>query len=74
MRPYIADRDTGRELWTAQQCATHCDVAPATWRSYVNRDQAPASVGQLDARTPLWDAGEVTDWHAKRRAGRADGS
>jgi len=73
MRPYIADRDTGRELWTAQQCAQHGDVAPATWRSYVNRAQAPESVGQLDARTPLWDAEQITEWHAKRRAGQTRG-
>lgn len=70
MHPVITDRDTGRELWTAQQCADHADVSVVTWRSYVSRDQAPQSVSQLDSRTPLWDAGEVTEWHGKRRAGR----
>jgi hypothetical protein len=66
MKPVIVDQDTGRELWRADQCAEHAGIAAGTWRSYVNRGQAPAAVGELDARTPLWDAQVVRDWQDER--------
>lgn len=70
MKPVITDADTGRPLWTAADCARHLDITPSTWRAYVNREQAPTAVGHLDARTPLWDAGAVRDWHERREARR----
>jgi hypothetical protein len=75
MRPVIIDQDTGRELWRAQQCAEHIGAAPVTWRGYVSRGQAPAPVAELDARTPLWDADDVRDWHTARPrpGGHTDG-
>lgn len=66
MRPVVVDKDTGRELWTARQCAEHTGTAASTWRAYVTRAQAPAPVAQLDDRTPLWDAEDVEQWHANR--------
>lgn len=62
----IINTDTGHELWTASQCATHCGVTNATWNSYVNKHFAPPISEQLNQRTPLWDAEEVKVWHANR--------
>jgi hypothetical protein len=66
MTPVITDQDTGRELWTAQQCATHCQAAAGTWRAYVNRNNAPKPISEIDSRTPLWDAQQVREWHSSR--------
>lgn len=66
MKPIIIDEDTGRRLWTATECAEHAGVTRAGWRSYVSRSQAPEPVGELDARTPLWDADSVTKWQHAR--------
>lgn len=60
MRPQIVDADTGRELWTASQCARHCEVTSDTWRSYSARGQCPASVGKFGA-SRLWRADEVRE-------------
>lgn len=65
MRPQIVDADTGHELWTASQCARHCEVTSDTWRSYSARGQCPASVGKLGA-SRLWRADEVREWAAAR--------
>lgn len=67
---YIITGDDGREYWTGEQCAAHCGVALRSFLSYVSRDQAPASVGHLNARTPLWDSEEVRTWHAARPSQR----
>ena len=74
MKPAIIDQDTGRELWRAQQCADHANVAVVTWRGYVSRGQAPSPVAELDARTPLWDSEGVQKWNADRpgRGARTD--
>lgn len=72
MRPVIIDQDTGHELWRAQQCADHTGIAAVTWRGYVSRHQAPAPVAELDARTPLWDADIIREWHAQRSRGRSN--
>jgi predicted DNA-binding transcriptional regulator AlpA len=74
MKPIITDGDTGRELWTAPQCAEHTGSAVSTWRAYVARQQAPATVGALGDRTPLWDAEQVREWNAARpgRGARTD--
>lgn len=69
MRLHITDADTGRELWTVHQCAEHCGITATTWRSYRSRstlNPSPKPVARLDGRTPLWDAGEVREWHASR--------
>ncbi|OMC08537.1 hypothetical protein [Mycolicibacterium fortuitum] len=66
MKPIIIDQDTGRELWRAHQCAEHAQISVATWRSYVSQGRALGTVGELDARTPLWDAEDVQDWTAGR--------
>ncbi|MFF0816655.1 helix-turn-helix transcriptional regulator [Rhodococcus sp. NPDC003318] len=66
MRPIIIDEDTGRRLWTAAECSNHAGVTRAGWRGYVARGQAPASVGHLDERTPLWWADEVEQWQRDR--------
>ena len=69
MRPIITDADTGRELWMATDCASHCGISPATWRSYTrprNTIEAPGPVAHLNPRLALWDAEEVKAWHANR--------
>ncbi|AEV51885.1 helix-turn-helix transcriptional regulator [Prescottella equi] len=66
MKPIIIDEDTGRRLWTAAECAEEGGITRAAWRGYVARAQAPASVAELDARTPLWDAAEVEQWQRAR--------
>lgn len=66
MTPIIVDDKTGREYWRANQCAEHCGIEGGTWRSYVNRGQAPQAVDELDSRTPLWDAEAVREWNDAR--------
>lgn len=51
--------------WLAGQGRT---ITPATWRSYVGRQQAPQPVRRV-GRTPLWDLGEVQEWHARWQGG-----
>lgn len=70
MIPIILDSDTGRVLWRSSECADHCRLVLRTWSSYVSHNRAPAPVGHLDARTPLWDAEEVKTWHASRPSQR----
>lgn len=71
MWPVIMDADTGRVLWRTADCAEFCGLTIRTWGAYAARGQCPASVIHLDARTPLWDAEEVRQWHAARpRAGK----
>ncbi len=69
MNPIITDRDTGRELWMATDCANHCGISTATWRSYTrtgNTLGTPTPVAHLNPRLALWDALEVQEWHAAR--------
>ena len=66
VKPIIVDEATNRRLWTAAECCDHTGVKPASWRSYVARSSAPAAVGVLDARTPLWDAEQVIAWQLSR--------
>lgn len=66
MRPVITDADTGRELWRGTDCAQHCHVSDATWRSYVRRGMPPDAVTDFGPKVPLWDADEVRTWHANR--------
>lgn len=65
----ITETSTGRKLWRGSDCANHCGVSPSTWRSYTrakNKINPPQPATHLDARTPLWYADEVKDWHANR--------
>ena len=62
----ITDDETGQVLWTAHQCCEYVGVTRSTWSTYAARGQGPAPVAHLDARTPLWGADEVRDWHANR--------
>lgn len=39
-------------------------ITPATWRSYVGRDQAPKPVRHV-GRTPLWDMRDIDAWMEK---------
>lgn len=41
MRPTIIDADTGRTLWRVTDCATHCGISDATWRSYARKNMPP---------------------------------
>jgi hypothetical protein len=68
----IAWREPGA-IWTAQQSAEHCGIAPRTWSSYIARRDAqiPLPLGDttLPGRTrpvPVWDRQAVIDWHAAR--------
>lgn len=65
MRPVVIDADTGLPLWRTVDCAAHCEISEATWRSYVNSDRAPQPVAAL-GKLPLWDAEEVKAWHVGR--------
>lgn len=66
MRTIITDADTGRELWRVMDCAAHVGITSRTWTNYAANGRTPEPVAHLDGRTPLWDAEEVQNWHAKR--------
>ncbi|KAB3522884.1 hypothetical protein GC425_04065 [Corynebacterium sp. zg254] len=66
MRPIIMDADTGRELWTGEDCADHVGITPATWRNYSANHRTPAYVATILGKTRLWDAEDVKAWHANR--------
>ena len=66
MKPIIIDQDTGAVLWRIADCASWCNITPGSWRVYAAQQRTPAQVGELDHRTPLWDAEEVKSWHASR--------
>jgi hypothetical protein len=40
------------------------DITPATWRSYVSREQAPAPARHV-GRTPLWNLDDIDRWLEK---------
>lgn len=69
MNVAIIDTDTGRTLWTINDCANHCGVTTSTWRSYSRtggKMNLPQPVAHLNKRTALWDAEEVQAWHTAR--------
>lgn len=66
VQPVIIDQDTGRILWRTADCAAHCGISDATWRSYVRNGMPPAPVAHL-GKLSLWDAEEVRRWHSSRR-------
>lgn len=57
--------------WIAKQCADAWGVKPATWRSYVNRGQAPAPTRRVGS-TPVWDPAEVLAWPRPGQGARTD--
>lgn len=66
MHPTIIDKDTGRELWRAADCADYCGISTGSWRTYNSSGRTPAQVADLGQRMPLWDAEQVKAWHAAR--------
>nr|WP_246394866.1 hypothetical protein [Corynebacterium anserum] len=69
MKPIITDSDTGRILWRTADCALHCGISEATWRSYVRNGTTPPVIAHL-GHLPLWDAEEVKAWHPQRPSQR----
>ncbi|MCQ9343237.1 hypothetical protein [Corynebacterium kozikiae] len=61
MTPKIIDSETGRELWTAVDCAAFSGTARGTFTSYAGRGRAPSPVGKFHGLT-LWDSEEVKQW------------
>lgn len=45
-------------------------ITPATWRSYVGRDQAPKP-SKWVGRTPIWYLDDIDEWIATRPAAKA---
>ncbi|WP_157108978.1 hypothetical protein [Corynebacterium aquilae] len=66
--PKITDRITGRELWTAQQCADHCNITRPGWASGSARGSYPAPAGDFHVGK-VWWADEVIAWR-KEHPGR----
>ncbi|AZA14137.1 hypothetical protein CCHOA_08750 [Corynebacterium choanae] len=69
MHPKIIDSETGRELWTAIECARFSGTARGTFTSYAGRDRAPRPVAKLHGLT-LWDSKDVREWVEKRNAAK----
>ncbi|AKE40885.1 Uncharacterised protein [Corynebacterium kutscheri] len=68
MNPKIIDSLSGRELWTAVDCAKFSGTARGTFTSYAGRGRAPAPVAKLHGLT-LWDSEAIIEWtHARKRA------
>ncbi|PRQ10835.1 hypothetical protein C1Y63_09345 [Corynebacterium sp. 13CS0277] len=57
----IIHEDTGREIWTAQQCAEHCGIARSSWSSGSTQGKYPAPAGNF-LRGRVWFADEVIAW------------
>lgn len=66
MTPKIIDADSGRELWTASQCAEYSGTSRGTFTSYAGRGRAPTPATKFHGLT-LWDSQDVIDWHANRK-------
>ncbi|MDN5683062.1 hypothetical protein [Corynebacterium glyciniphilum] len=65
MKPTIIDADSGRELWTAAECADYAGTSRGTFTSYAGRNRAPKPATKHHGLT-LWVAEEVKDWNATR--------
>ncbi|MDK8845761.1 hypothetical protein QP888_04385 [Corynebacterium sp. MSK297] len=66
MKPTIIDKDTGRELWLGEDCASFIGASPATWRTYSANGRTPGHVATILGNSRLWDAGEVRAGHGLR--------
>ncbi len=65
MKPTIIDQDTGRELWTASECAEFSGTARGTFTSYAGRGKAPTPATKMHGLT-LWDSDDIKEWHDGR--------
>ncbi|MDN5721195.1 MAG: hypothetical protein ACTH2Y_04845 [Corynebacterium sp.] len=72
MKPTIIDADSGRELWTASECADHAGTSRGTFTSYAGRGRAPEPAAKHHGLT-LWDSQEVKDWNAGRQRRAQEG-
>lgn len=68
MKPKIIDAETGRELWTAIECAEFSGTARGTFTSYAGRGRAPKPVAKHHGLT-LWDSEIIKEWVDERAAG-----
>lgn len=50
------------ERLTVSQIAAELAISPATFRTYVMRDQAPNADGYFDKRTPFWFRSTLKAW------------
>lgn len=66
MNPRIIDADTGKELWTAIECAEYSGTARGTFTSYAGRGRAPRPATKFHGLT-LWDSDVIKRWSADRR-------
>ncbi|MBI9001445.1 hypothetical protein M0E87_10220 [Corynebacterium sp. CCM 9185] len=69
MQPKIIDSDSGRELWTAIECAKFSGTARGTFTSYAGRGRAPKPVAKMHGLT-LWDSQTIHEWVEERKNGR----
>lgn len=65
MQPKIIDSDSGKDLWTAIECAQFSGTARGTFTSYAGRGRAPRPVAKLHGLT-LWDSDEIREWVEER--------
>lgn len=65
MKPKIIDAETGRELWTAVDCAKYSGTARGTFTSYAGRGRAPLPVAKFHGLT-LWDSETIKEWVSAR--------
>lgn len=70
MTPIIIDQNTGRELWTASECAAFSGTARGTFTSYAGRGRAPEPVAKLHGLT-LWDSKDIHEWVDSRAQAKA---
>ncbi|ANE04637.1 helix-turn-helix transcriptional regulator [Corynebacterium crudilactis] len=68
MKPKIIDSESGRQLWTAIECAEFSGTARGTFTSYAGRGRAPKPVAKLHGLT-LWDSQTIQEWVDDRAAG-----
>lgn len=61
----ITNRETGRELWTKEQCAEHCGVTLGSWRTYGRLHKIPPAAAYI-GNVALWDSDEIKHWNAHR--------
>lgn len=64
----MADHRVTSNRMTTAEVADLLGIAPATWRAYVSRGQAPPPDGRHDARTPYWRRDTVEAWKASKLA------
>lgn len=64
---YITINGGRLEVYTTSEAATHCGVAPATYRDYTRKLGAPGALTYRDQNGELlFDAIRVRQWQANR--------